>query len=610
MGALTLAVLLCSPAAVAPDRSPGQGTAIAGPERSKASQDHAGTPAPFVRSRGNQLVLGDRPFRFVGANLGIMHHGGQRDRAEEVIAAAAADGLTVGRIWALGEGPVDASGWLREHFLFRAGPDGWLEAPYRQLDRVLVAARRHGLRLIITLSNHWADFGGVPQYLRWAGRWDEKTFGARDRFYSDPRCRAEVRAHVSRLLERRNSETGVAYRDDPTILAWELMNESDVVTEAGARARLRWMAEMAAFVKARAPDHLVASGVSAYRTVRQRAQWLQICRLPQIDLCDGHLYPEQLLTHHRPEALDAVLDDYVQNARFVVGKPFFVGEFGFAEATWQGQPRAHWLGRIVDRLAGNGAAGGLVWIYQPWTGTERDHAIFVGDPRGNPARAALAASAARLAKAPADGGPPLGPRGRPSERLPLHTIVEPPGTVPALARVAGGGLDVRWEVDSYRRALWESFSVNQRGALEYVVGTDSGWFEYHYQVAPPEEPSPGPGAGTLTLRFRASSEFPGALSPPGPAGRSRVRVTVDGEPLGTVLVPGDDGQGRWITVHVRSRALARRARSPGLHRLRLEVPPGPRGQGLCLYGRATGQPPLPDRPLPRGPTGPITLELR
>jgi hypothetical protein len=41
---------------------------------------------------------------------------------------------------------------------------------FEDFDRVLAAARAHGLRVIITLANAWDDFGGIRQYLAWAGR--------------------------------------------------------------------------------------------------------------------------------------------------------------------------------------------------------------------------------------------------------------------------------------------------------------------------------------------------------------------------------------------------------------------------------------------------------
>ena len=44
-------------------------------------------------------------------------------------------------------------------------------------------------------------------------------------FFTSPACRATYRAFFTAMLTRVNSVTGVAYRDDSTIFAWELINE-------------------------------------------------------------------------------------------------------------------------------------------------------------------------------------------------------------------------------------------------------------------------------------------------------------------------------------------------------------------------------------------------
>src|SRR5687767_3350767 len=157
-----------------------------------------------------------------------MHGPRARERAAHTLAEAKKDGLTVGRIWALGEGPADASEWARRHELFRAGPEQFVDGAFAHLDRVVAAARKNGLRLIVTLANHWGDYGGVPMYLRWAGLPGD-GFGATDRFYSDEKTRAHFKAHVARVVER--------YADEPAIFAWELMNESHVDSDEGEAAR-------------------------------------------------------------------------------------------------------------------------------------------------------------------------------------------------------------------------------------------------------------------------------------------------------------------------------------------------------------------------------------
>ncbi len=577
---------------------------------------------PFVRVRGNQLVRDGQPFRFVGANLAIMHGPDNRAAAADVLAAAARDGIQVGRIWALGEGEADAAPWLRDNFLFRAGPDGWIDAAVIHLDQVIATAGKLGIRLIITLSNHWSDYGGVPRYLRWAGQWRDDVYGVGDRFYSDPKARTAYRAHVLRLLGRTNHLTGVRYRDDPTILAWELMNESAVATTAGARARRAWIAEMARLIHATDPNHLVTPGVGGYRFERERQDWLAICRLPEVDYCDGHIYPEELLGNRDLSLMDASLDDYVRLAQTIAAKPFVLGEFGVRgddAGIWRGQPRPFWATRILERLRFDGAAGGLVWIYQRANGADRAHGISVGphgaDPTADALRAAMSTAAAGLT---ADSGNPPPDGFNPSITvapdagglMPLRAMFAGPSPSVPLVRVdepAPRALTITWEPTAFARADWEASGIYGGGAIEHAWGGETGWFEYEYEIEPTSPAAPANakstsrGKATLTVRARVSSEYPGSLSPPD--GASAFEISLDGFRLGRAVAPRDDGNGRWVTVRATTGAGPRNPLTPGRHRLRFTVWPGPCAHGLAIYGRPG------DKPVPGAETGPVELRV-
>ena len=191
--------------------------------------------------RGGRFVIDGRPFRFVGANVAVMFRDEDRARMPETMRQAAQAGIKVVRVWAFGEGgpddvkPVaDLNDWPRT-FFFRKAPGQWNENAFVELDRTLAEAARNNLRVQLCLTNWWRDTGGVTQYLRWAGIKDaadddNRPFGINAEramlFYTNETTRRLYRQHLEKIATRRNTVTGVLYRDDPTIFGYELMNEA------------------------------------------------------------------------------------------------------------------------------------------------------------------------------------------------------------------------------------------------------------------------------------------------------------------------------------------------------------------------------------------------
>jgi mannan endo-1,4-beta-mannosidase len=352
----------------------------------------------FVRAAGTELLVGGKRFAFVGANFDGIHGDEQRGRLDDVLAAMTEDGITVGRQWVVGEDAAGACQRGLKPYLFRCGPDGFLEETYQQLDRVLVRARERGIRVILTLSNQWGDYGGIPMYLRWAGLPTDGSGG--DAFYSDPKVQGFFLAGLDRLLNRVNSVTGGRYIDDPTIFSWELMNESSINTAAGAAARRRWIVEMARYIKARDPNHLVAAGLRGYALQSQRQEWIEVHRLPEVDYCDSHLYPQEESQITSWELLRDFLTDRAHLARAVIRKPLIIGEFGFrtdGAPMWLGVQRGEWVARLLLHVRAQGAAGALVWIYQPFFSKPRDYGIYIDRPYTDDVRRAVRGAAQQVA---------------------------------------------------------------------------------------------------------------------------------------------------------------------------------------------------------------------
>jgi mannan endo-1,4-beta-mannosidase len=534
--------------------------------------------AQLATAHGTRFVVDGKPFSFVGANVEVMHGAKMRAGYARTLDAARADGLRVVRVWALGEGAADAPDWARADDLLRAGPDGWIEDGLVQLDRVLAGASERGLKVILTLGNHWGDYGGIPQYLRWAGLADT-GWGARDRFFSDERTRAFYRAHLERLAERKNTVNGVRYADDPTVFAWELLNESQVETPEGARVRRAWIAEMAQLLRSHAARQLITPGVIGYTTLAERDEWLAVCKLPEVDYCDSHLYPQNGDAVPSAVELARFIDDRVQLAQKVANKPLVFGEFGFDTRAdhdgWLGRGRADWFGEFLSRVLYDGAAGAMVWIYQPWSGKPRDFGIYVDRQDTDDVRGRLRAFAEQALLAPASQNPLLdAARGTRPLYDPYHELHRPG---PAAVREEADRTVVTLAPDQFSAGRFERVGVWDGGKLRHAYGAGPGFFEWRF-------PAPRDRLARLTVELQVSSEFPGESAPPD--GTSRIEVEIDGHRVAQLTAPPDDGEGRVLRFSVDNPRVL--ARLPGrAHTLRLRVPEGPGSNGLCVYAGPT-----------------------
>src|SRR5262249_39705635 len=134
------------------------------------------------------------------------------------------------------------------------------EGAFRALDYVLYKADLAGIRILVTLVNYWPEYGGMPQYLRWCAPGQPI-----DAFYTNPWCKQLYKSFVSHVLNRVNTYNGRAYKNDPTILGWELANEPRSNDHTGGIVR-QWTAEMAAHVKSIDRNHLVGIGEEGFDT--------------------------------------------------------------------------------------------------------------------------------------------------------------------------------------------------------------------------------------------------------------------------------------------------------------------------------------------------------
>src|SRR5690606_22568959 len=125
-----------------------------------------------------------------------------------VLQKAADEGFNVMRTWGAidignedgsasiagkGDGTVYFQYWDGEKPVVNAGPDG-----LEHLDYVIAKAGELGIKLVIPFVNNWRDFGGMDQYVMWAGG------QYHDDFYTNPQIREWYKQWIYQLLNREN----------------------------------------------------------------------------------------------------------------------------------------------------------------------------------------------------------------------------------------------------------------------------------------------------------------------------------------------------------------------------------------------------------------------
>eukprot|EP01018_Ginkgo_biloba_P023225 Gb_20498 [translate_table: standard] len=139
----------------------------------------------------------------------------QRYKVTSIFYQVATRGLIVAQTWAFNDGQYKA---------LQTSPGVYDEQVFQALDFVVSEAQKHGIRLILSLANNCVNFGGKAQYVQWA-RNAGQSLSSDDDFFTNPTAKGYYKNHVKAVLTRVNSVTGIAYKDDATIFAWELMNE-------------------------------------------------------------------------------------------------------------------------------------------------------------------------------------------------------------------------------------------------------------------------------------------------------------------------------------------------------------------------------------------------
>jgi mannan endo-1,4-beta-mannosidase len=299
----------------------------------------------------------------------------------------AANDVRVIRIWAFYDG-TDCGHYDNEPIIQTAA-GVYDETSLQYLDRVIKKIKDRGLYVILTATNFWQELGGVCQYVKWDGfagaGGHNPTAAEANHFFTSAQIKTWYKAYLSMLANRVNTATGVAYKDEPAVFAWEFMNEGRNPGADPAVIR-DWYQEMAKYLKGIDGNHRVATGEegfdedspavysgsysnSYFMRAGEGTSYVLNTQIPEIDFAGIHIYPD-VFGFNPTDVWAADGNTYIQDHAAIAvaaGKPMIIGEYGSgwytgwdADSTFKRDTYASWWGTVE----GNAAIGAdLVWQF-------------------------------------------------------------------------------------------------------------------------------------------------------------------------------------------------------------------------------------------------------
>ncbi|CAD7701855.1 unnamed protein product [Ostreobium quekettii] len=245
---------------------------------------------------------------------------------QDMLDLAVEHGFNLMRAWAHSVSP---------QFALQPSPGEYNEGMFRGLDFALDEARKRGIRVLLSFTDNWPPSGGIDEYVSWSSTAESHTD-----FFTDAQTKQMYKDHVQQLITRVNSVNGRTYRDDPTIMGWNLINEPRC--QGCPEAVQAWIEEMAPYVKGLDPNHLLTVGEEGFYSTSGKT-WAN----PQ----GAGRWPEEegqdFINNHSPEAIDFMsFHSWVDNWEDVteefqrrwiqehtadavqLGKPVILEEFG------------------------------------------------------------------------------------------------------------------------------------------------------------------------------------------------------------------------------------------------------------------------------------------
>ena len=230
-------------------------------------------------------------------------------------------------------------------------------AAIERIDYAIASAKRHGVRLIIPLTDNWPYYhGGKWDFVNWEGKSPDNKCARGNvggtccspstptskkcPFYTDNSTIVAFRHYVSALLNHTNQYTLTRLADEEAILAWETGNEL-------VGSNPQWTTSLGEFIKKDlGAKQLVMDGRDEIREGSDPA----FLAIPSVDMITDHYYGSLENGQTSFVSSDAA-------AAAKAGKVYTVGEYG-----WEKNGLRDFLEEVENNTA---VSGDLYWSFFP-----------------------------------------------------------------------------------------------------------------------------------------------------------------------------------------------------------------------------------------------------
>jgi mannan endo-1,4-beta-mannosidase len=328
---------------------------------------------PVITRKGDQLLEGEKVFRFFGLAAPNIQQNESQIRVDrtnrfpdeyeirDILEGIQRLGGRATRTFSLSVYSPDD----KEMPVYITARRIYNEDAFRCLDRIIALCHEYDVRLIIPFiaSQSFNGIRGVDEFSSLSGK-------PKGSFWTNEEVKADFRHFLDFILNRRNTVTGILYKDDPAILCWQLGNEFGSYSgdrglnyDEWSKYILDWSIEMAAYIKKIDPNHLVMEAGGADRKT--------LIGDPNIDIISDHLYEYWNRMGGRPWELAPIAKASAQECKGK--KPLIIDEFGLGSIKN--------LRTLMETIREENMVGGLLWSIR---GHRRDGGWYYHNEGGTP----------------------------------------------------------------------------------------------------------------------------------------------------------------------------------------------------------------------------------